>query len=314
MTGPTSAHDAGSKVRRSQKEISRQLRKTKMCTYHLKGACPFADQCAFAHTFAELQVQPNLRKTRMCKFWMKGTCTDPSCNFAHGSEELNTTEHPHQALAGRQQRPPPPPAGKDWGKAPARAAHAKRAEAPAMGATPTPAKNMPMTLPPPSVPAVFDHHSTFLRNAPLPDPLAAMAAAAMTAPAPGLLHEDAAVGLLPASLKDAQLQLRAVHEAKLLQSELIQSTWTAVAASGALARPLAGPAGLVHPSVLAETEAKEQLAMGVQVLARTLRELTDRCNRISYELVRGADGGLPVAPALAFPPPGLEPAALSQRA
>lgn len=97
---------AAGKVRRSQKEISRQLRKTKMCTYYLKGACPFAEECAFAHTLGELKAQPNLKKTRICKFWMKASCIDDKCNFAHGPEELNTPvgePRQHQALAGKHQ-------------------------------------------------------------------------------------------------------------------------------------------------------------------------------------------------------------------
>merc|ERR1719253_164478 len=61
--------------------------------YHLKGACQYGTDCAFAHSCAELQATPDLRKTRLCVPFMEGHgCEDPQCTFAHGEEELRSTE------------------------------------------------------------------------------------------------------------------------------------------------------------------------------------------------------------------------------
>lgn len=66
-----------------------QLQKTKFCMYHLKGTCQFGDDCAFAHSVKEIQAMPDLRKTRLCT---KENCNDPNCTFAHGEEELRSTD------------------------------------------------------------------------------------------------------------------------------------------------------------------------------------------------------------------------------
>jgi hypothetical protein len=71
--------------------LHRQLHKTKFCTYYLKGACHYGDECAFAHNCTELQVMPDLRKTRVCKAFLEDGCSDPDCTFAHGEEELIST-------------------------------------------------------------------------------------------------------------------------------------------------------------------------------------------------------------------------------
>jgi hypothetical protein len=69
-----------------------QLRKTKICMYHLRGACQYSTNCAFAHTCSELQGTPDLAKTRLCKTYAAtGLCTDMECTFAHGEEELRST-------------------------------------------------------------------------------------------------------------------------------------------------------------------------------------------------------------------------------
>lgn len=69
-----------------------QLRKTRICMYHLRGACQYNDDCAFAHTMAEINDTPDLSKTRLCKVFLnEGNCPDPECSFAHGEEELRST-------------------------------------------------------------------------------------------------------------------------------------------------------------------------------------------------------------------------------
>lgn len=71
--------------------LHRQLHKTKFCTYYLKGACHYGDECAFAHNCTEIQAMPDLRKTRVCKAFLEEGCSDPDCTFAHGEEELIST-------------------------------------------------------------------------------------------------------------------------------------------------------------------------------------------------------------------------------
>jgi len=70
-----------------------QLRKTKFCLYHLKGACQFGENCSFAHSCAELTATPDLRKTRLCVDFFEGRgCSDPDCGFAHSEDDLRSTD------------------------------------------------------------------------------------------------------------------------------------------------------------------------------------------------------------------------------
>lgn len=71
--------------------LHKQLHKTKFCSYYLKGACHYGNDCVFAHTCAELQATPDLRKTRTCKAFAEGKCTDVNCSFAHGEHQLIST-------------------------------------------------------------------------------------------------------------------------------------------------------------------------------------------------------------------------------
>lgn len=71
--------------------LHKQLQKTKFCSYFLKGMCHYGEECAFAHTCAELQATPDLRKTRTCKAFAEGKCTDDNCPFAHGEHQLVST-------------------------------------------------------------------------------------------------------------------------------------------------------------------------------------------------------------------------------
>jgi len=72
--------------------LHKQLVKTKICMYHLKGMCQYGSDCTFAHSSAELQSTPDLWKTRLCKAYAEGGCNDPECGFAHGESELRSTD------------------------------------------------------------------------------------------------------------------------------------------------------------------------------------------------------------------------------
>jgi hypothetical protein len=75
------------------KPLHKQLRKTRLCTYHLTSQCQYKSSCAFAHSLSELQQSPDLWKTQMCQAFVKdGSCANPECNFAHGEDELRLTD------------------------------------------------------------------------------------------------------------------------------------------------------------------------------------------------------------------------------
>jgi hypothetical protein len=72
--------------------LHKHLRKTRFCMYHLQGACQFGSECSFAHSLAEMHQTPDLRKTQLCKAFVGGMCNDPTCMFAHGDQELRSTD------------------------------------------------------------------------------------------------------------------------------------------------------------------------------------------------------------------------------
>jgi len=63
--------------------------KTKLCHFHLVGACVKKEGCNFAHGFPELRPLPDLRNTKFCtQLASEGECQDPLCTFAHHRREL----------------------------------------------------------------------------------------------------------------------------------------------------------------------------------------------------------------------------------
>lgn len=70
------------------RRLHAQLRKTKLCSYYIKGTCSFAEKCNFAHFLTELQAAPDLRHTRFCKAYQVGACYNPNCSFAHAEQEM----------------------------------------------------------------------------------------------------------------------------------------------------------------------------------------------------------------------------------
>jgi len=90
-SSPTASGSPASGEQQQRSCLTSQLRKTKICAYHLKGACQYGSTCAFAHSCTELQTTPDLRKTRICQAFEQGNCTNKDCSFAHGEEELRST-------------------------------------------------------------------------------------------------------------------------------------------------------------------------------------------------------------------------------
>jgi len=70
------------------KPRNKDLKKTKMCVYHLQGKCGYGGSCQFAHCISEIQEVPNLAKTQLCSNFMNGTCIEKKCTYAHGKAEL----------------------------------------------------------------------------------------------------------------------------------------------------------------------------------------------------------------------------------
>jgi len=71
--------------------VTKQLTKTKMCAFYLRGKCA-SQTCRYAHSFSELKAAPNLQKTKLCKLHIQGECHDENCTFAHGEGDLRVTE------------------------------------------------------------------------------------------------------------------------------------------------------------------------------------------------------------------------------
>mmetsp|Transcript_20647 Transcript_20647/g.45269 ORF Transcript_20647/g.45269 Transcript_20647/m.45269 type:complete len:248 (-) Transcript_20647:338-1081(-) len=64
--------------------------KTRLCAFHIRGACSRGQACSFAHGQEELRPLPDLRQTRWCPTLMRhGRCDGGTgCRFAHTVEEL----------------------------------------------------------------------------------------------------------------------------------------------------------------------------------------------------------------------------------
>jgi hypothetical protein len=122
-----------------EKSLVTPLYKTRLCNFHMMGACHrgagcsyahgeqdlrpspdfertsvcptmlkkgFCDRqhCRYAHNAEELRTQAGLLKTKMCNFYMKGLCVvGQACRFAHSKEELQ------EAMLVQKVAAPPPP-------------------------------------------------------------------------------------------------------------------------------------------------------------------------------------------------------------
>eukprot|EP00403_Amphidinium_massartii_P033677 CAMPEP_0178437672 /NCGR_PEP_ID=MMETSP0689_2-20121128/35138_1 /TAXON_ID=160604 /ORGANISM="Amphidinium massartii, Strain CS-259" /LENGTH=359 /DNA_ID=CAMNT_0020059931 /DNA_START=53 /DNA_END=1132 /DNA_ORIENTATION=+ len=95
MAEPTATSAAAAQEKKPSQQracFQDQLRKTKLCVYHLKGTCKNGWSCSYAHAEQELQNAPDLRKTRLCKAFAAGSCTNKSCTYAHSADELRSSE------------------------------------------------------------------------------------------------------------------------------------------------------------------------------------------------------------------------------
>lgn len=71
--------------------------KTKMCKFHLIGACSKGTSCPFAHTKVEMRPLPDLTCTKLCKALIDtGVCNNKHCTYAHNKVELRTTSTYHK--------------------------------------------------------------------------------------------------------------------------------------------------------------------------------------------------------------------------
>jgi hypothetical protein len=66
------------------------LRKTKMCTFFMRGDCRKGSMCRFAHESIALKARPNLFRTSLCMaFERSGRCKmGDYCKYAHGTDQL----------------------------------------------------------------------------------------------------------------------------------------------------------------------------------------------------------------------------------
>lgn len=69
-----------------------QLRKTRMCKFHLAGGCRDGTSCKFAHAKEELHNAPNLTKTKLCQAFLAGGCDNPACSYAHGKDDIRVSD------------------------------------------------------------------------------------------------------------------------------------------------------------------------------------------------------------------------------
>jgi len=63
-----------------------------MCKFYQHGSCNQGSRCAYAHDPQELRHPPESQNTSMCEtFAREGHCANPTCQFAHGADQLRAT-------------------------------------------------------------------------------------------------------------------------------------------------------------------------------------------------------------------------------
>merc|ERR1719265_768518 len=67
------------------------LYKTRLCNYHLVGACQKGSACGYAHGAEDLRPSPDFERTSVCPILLnKGRCDKPNCRYAHSCDELRS--------------------------------------------------------------------------------------------------------------------------------------------------------------------------------------------------------------------------------
>lgn len=71
--------------------------KTKMCSFHLLGACSRGSNCRYAHSEQDLNPD-SFYRTRFCKSKIRfGKCDNKDCTYAHTKDELRLPTHAEAA-------------------------------------------------------------------------------------------------------------------------------------------------------------------------------------------------------------------------
>merc|ERR1719265_964586 len=69
------------------------LYKTRLCNFHLVGACQKGSSCSYAHGEEDLRPSPDFERTSVCPIMLNhGQCDKLNCRYAHNANELRT-EH-----------------------------------------------------------------------------------------------------------------------------------------------------------------------------------------------------------------------------
>lgn len=71
-----------------KKQGTKDLAKTRLCSFAGSGNCRKGADCWFAHSAEELRAAPDLKKTQLCMKFKEGRCNNENCEFAHGEAEL----------------------------------------------------------------------------------------------------------------------------------------------------------------------------------------------------------------------------------
>lgn len=67
------------------------LYKTRLCNYHVRGACTKGAACHFAHGIEDLRTSPDFERTSVCPTMLRlGRCDKLRCRYAHSADELRS--------------------------------------------------------------------------------------------------------------------------------------------------------------------------------------------------------------------------------
>jgi len=67
------------------------LYKTRLCNFHLVGACQKGSSCSYAHGEEDLRPSPDFERTSVCPIMLNhGQCDKLNCRYAHNANELRT--------------------------------------------------------------------------------------------------------------------------------------------------------------------------------------------------------------------------------